>query len=389
MVHLKALLQAAQNGDGVLHRGLFHHYGLEAPLQGGVLFNILAVLVHRGGADAVQFAARQHGLEQIARVHGALGLARAHNSMQFVDEEDDLAFAFLHFIEHGLEPFLELAPVFGPGDKRAHVQGEEFAALEALGHVALDDAEGQAFHDGGFAHARFADEHRIVLGAPRKNADHPADFRVAADDRVHLALARRVHQVARIFAQGLEGVLGIGAGHARAAAQLFHGLDEARAGDVVFLEHLAQGRGRLHFGQRGKKMIHADVFVLHPPGLVLGFAQNLGQTRGDHDLGGVHAAAGNRGPLAQRGFQGHGQSLGLDAHMFQNTGDNALFLLHQGQRQMFGVRLLMAHARRDGLCLADGLPGFFRKLVDIHNSSTQCRGCRALGVYFHPAGPVA
>ena len=165
-MHLKAFLQAAQNGDGVLHRGFFHQHGLEAPLQGGVLLNILAVLVHRGGADAVQFAASQHGLEQVARVHGALGLARAHNGVQFIDEEDDPAFAFLHFIEHGLEPFLELAPVFGPGDKRAHVQGEELAALEALGHVALDDAEGQALHDGCFAHARFADEHRIGLGAP-------------------------------------------------------------------------------------------------------------------------------------------------------------------------------------------------------------------------------
>ena len=39
------LLQATEDGNGVLHRGLVHHDGLEAPLQGGVLFNVLPVLV--------------------------------------------------------------------------------------------------------------------------------------------------------------------------------------------------------------------------------------------------------------------------------------------------------------------------------------------------------
>ena len=56
------LLQAPEDGDGVLHRGLVHHNGLEAALQGGVLFNVLPVLVEGGGANAVQLPASQHGL---------------------------------------------------------------------------------------------------------------------------------------------------------------------------------------------------------------------------------------------------------------------------------------------------------------------------------------
>ena len=64
--HLVPLFQPAQDGDGVLHRGFVHHHRLEPPLQGGVLLDVLAVLVQGGGADAVQLAPGQHGLEQVA-----------------------------------------------------------------------------------------------------------------------------------------------------------------------------------------------------------------------------------------------------------------------------------------------------------------------------------
>ena len=55
------LLQAPEDGDGVLHTGLVHHNGLEAALQGGVLLDILPVLVESGGPDAVQLPPGQQG----------------------------------------------------------------------------------------------------------------------------------------------------------------------------------------------------------------------------------------------------------------------------------------------------------------------------------------
>ena len=67
VVHLVALAQAAQDRDGVLDARLVDHHRLEAPLERRVLLDVLAVLVEGGGADAVQLAARQHRLEQIAR----------------------------------------------------------------------------------------------------------------------------------------------------------------------------------------------------------------------------------------------------------------------------------------------------------------------------------
>ena len=168
--------------------GSLHQHLLEAALQRGVLLDVLAVLVQGGGADAAQLAAGQHRLEQVAGVHGALGRAGADDGVDLVDEQDDAALGALHLLQHGLQPLLELAAVLGAGDQRAHVQGHEPPVLQALRHVAAHDARGQALDDGRLAHARLADQHRIVLGAAREDLHDPADLVVAADHRVQLAL---------------------------------------------------------------------------------------------------------------------------------------------------------------------------------------------------------
>ena len=76
-------------------RGLADEHRLEAPGQGGVLLDVLAVLVERGGADAVQRAAGQLRLEQVGGVHRAVRLAGADQRVHLVDEQDDLAGADL------------------------------------------------------------------------------------------------------------------------------------------------------------------------------------------------------------------------------------------------------------------------------------------------------
>ena len=97
----------------------------------------------------------------------------------------------LDLVEHGLEPLLELAAVLRAGDHRAEVERDEPLAAQRLGHVAGDDALGEPLDDGGLADAGLADQHRVVLGAPREHLHDAADLGVAADDRVELALAGR------------------------------------------------------------------------------------------------------------------------------------------------------------------------------------------------------
>ena len=82
-----------------------------------------------------------------------------------VDEEDDLAVRLGDFLDDGLEPVLELAAVLRAGDQRAHVERDELLVCRDRGHVAVDDANREAFDDRGLADAGLADQHGVVLRA--------------------------------------------------------------------------------------------------------------------------------------------------------------------------------------------------------------------------------
>ncbi len=168
---------------------------LEAPLECGVLLEVLAVLVERRRTDGLQLAAGQHRLQDRRRVDGTLGRTGTDQRVQLVDEQDDVA-AGADLLEHLLQPLFEVTAVAAAGDERAEVEGVKLLVLQRLGHLALDDGLGQALDDGGLAHAGLADQHRVVLGAPRQHLHDPLDFLLAPDDRVELRLARRLRQVA-------------------------------------------------------------------------------------------------------------------------------------------------------------------------------------------------
>jgi hypothetical protein len=240
VVHLVALLQAAQDRDRVLDRRFAHVHLLETTLERRVLLDVLAVLVERGGADHAQLAAGEHRLDHVAGVHRALGAAGADDGVQLVDEGDDLAGRVGDLLEHRLEPLLELAAVLGAGEHRADVERDEALVLQALGHVAVGDAPGEALDDGGLADTGLADEHRVVLGAAAEHLDDTTDLVVAADDRVDLALAGTGGEVLAVLLERGELLLGVLAGDTVAAAHLLQRLEQLLAADAEAGVHREQ-----------------------------------------------------------------------------------------------------------------------------------------------------
>ena len=237
VVDLVLLLDAAEDADGVLHARLVHQHRLEAALEGGVLLD-LAVLVQRRRPDQAQLAAGQRRLEHVAGVHRALGLTGADDGVQLVDEQNHAPLAGGRLGDDRLQALLELAAVLGAGQQRAHLQGDDALFLEAFGHVALDDPLSQALNDGGLAHARLADQHRVVLGAPQQDLNGAADFLVAADDRIQLALFGQLGQVHAVLRQRFEGPLAVFAFHVSSSPYLVNGLLQLvrrrQAGEVLF-----------------------------------------------------------------------------------------------------------------------------------------------------------
>ena len=195
VVILVALAQPLEDLDRLVERRRLHDHRLEAPLQRAVLLDVLPVLVQRRRADALQLAARQGRLEHVGRVDRALGRARPHQRVQLVDEQHDVA-VLGDLVHHRLEPLLELPAVLGARDHRRHVQRQHPMVAQRVGAVAGRDQLGEALDDRRLAHPRLADQHRVVLLAPRQHLHHPLDLLLAADGRVQLVLPRQLRQVA-------------------------------------------------------------------------------------------------------------------------------------------------------------------------------------------------
>ena len=290
VVDLVALLEAAQDGDRVLDGRLADEHGLEAALERGVLLDVLAVLVERGGADGAQLAAGEHRLEQVGGVDGALGGAGADDRVQLVDEEDDRAARVLDLVEDGLQALLELAAVLRAGQQGADVQRDDAPVAQRLGHVAGLDALGEALDDRRLADAGLADEHRVVLGAAAEDLDDAADLVVAPDDRVELALLGLLGQVAPELLQRLVLVLGRLVGHAVGPADLADRLVEAVLADAGGAQRVARARGV--GGEREQQVLGGDVLVLELAHLLLALAQDADELA--RRAGGL-AAGGQRG----------------------------------------------------------------------------------------------
>ena len=364
--HLVALLQPSQNGNGIRHRGLIHQHGLEAAFQSRILFNILPVFVQGGGADAVELPSGQQRLQQVAGIHGALGLARSHDGVKLVDEQNDFALALFYLAQHGFQPLLKLAPELGAGDQGAHIQGKQLPVLQVVGHVPPDDPQGQALGDGGFAHAGFTDEHRIVFGFPRKDPDHVPDLRVAADYRIQLVVFRQLHQILAVFGQGIIGFLrGVAGDPGIAPDRSQHG-QELVLCHAELLENTAHACVRL-FQNRHHNVLHGNIFVLHPAGFPLSGGQILIHVAGHIDLPAFPAGTGNPGQALYPLLHGVKQGVRVGSHLFHQLGNQAVLLLQQGANQVLLLDLHAVVLQRYILGLLDGLKRFLSKFLCVHS----------------------
>ncbi len=91
VVDLVAILDPAQNRDGILDRRLIHHHHLETSLERLVFLEMLAVLIKRCCTDRAQLSSREGGFKNVCGIHRSLGRAGANQGMDLVDEEDDFA----------------------------------------------------------------------------------------------------------------------------------------------------------------------------------------------------------------------------------------------------------------------------------------------------------
>ena len=326
---LVLLLEATQDRDGVLDGRLGDHHSLETTRERRVLLDVLAVLVKRGRADRMQVATSERRLEDVASVHGALGGTRAHDGVELIDEQDDLTLGLLYLLEHGLQAVLELAAVLGAGDQRAHVELDEVAVAQRARHVAGHDTLGDALDDGRLADARLANEHGVVLGAAGQDLDGAANLVSTADDRVELAGAGKVADVATVLLQRLKLGLVLGRRHAVIATQLFVDLLDALLGDACVAQNAA--RLALVLGKRHQQMLGHHKAVAHLGGLLLGLFDDADELVGQAHL---LALARNLGRVVDGILRGARELSRVGTDALDDHGDIALAGTKQGGQQV-------------------------------------------------------
>ena len=333
VVRLVLGLESLQDLVGLAHRGLDDIDLLEAARQRAILFEDTAVLLERGRADAAQLARRQRRLDQVGGIHrAAAGRAGADDGVDLVHEQDG-ARDLLDRRQHALQALFEVAAILGARHQRTQVQRIDDGIQQHVGHLALDDALGQALGQRGLAHAGLAHVERIVLAPAAQHLDGTLDLVAAADQRVDPALARQLVEVA--------GELGQGVALALAFRTLGLALALGMPGGLVFLALLGDAVGQVVDDvQPGHVLLVEEIH-----GVRILLAEDRHQHVGAGDLllaRGLHVVDGT----LQHALEPQ-RRLGIAAIVFGQARDRGLDGLLQVRAQAVGIG---TGRLQDGLC---------------------------------------
>src|SRR5579864_3171614 len=347
VMRLVPVAQPAQDLHGVVHRRLLDAHLLEAALERCVALEVLAVLVERRRADRLQLAAGESRLEDRRRVDRALSRAGADEIVQLVDEENDVA--PLHDLLHDLlQALLELAGILRARDERSEVERVDLLVLQQLRHLVGGDARSEPLDDGGLADAGLADQHGVVLRAARQDLHEPLDLRLAADDRVELALGRLLRQVAAELVEELRALRLLARGTRAAAALATAGAGE-HADDLVAdllgvgveVEQDARGDAFVLAHEPEQDVLGADVVVSEGERLAQRELEDLLRARRERDLPGRHLVA-----LADNASDLRAHLLDGDVERLEHARGKSFFLAQQPEQDVLGADVVVLERAR-------------------------------------------
>ena len=353
---------------GLLERRLLDHDRLEAALERGVALDVLAVLVERGRADALQLAARERRLEDVRGVDRALGRAGADERVQLVDEQHaslvlrSSSMIFLsrssnsprYLVPATSEPMSSVStrlPSSVSGTSPATMRWARPSAMAVL------PTPGSPISAGLFLvrRDRIWMTRSISFSRPMTGSSLPArtaSVRLMPSwSTVGVLLARLVSVVGPALRRLGED-----------ADDLVAHLVEV---DAEALEH-AGGDALALADQAEQQVLGADVVVAQPARLVDGELDDLLGARGQADLADDRAIAAADDELDGRADLGQ-----LDAHVLEDARGDALALADEAEQQVLRADVVVVEPLRFVLGKRQDLARAFRELVEaIHMTGT-------------------
>ena len=149
----------------------------------------------------MQFTTRQCGLQHIAGIHGTFGFTGTHHGVHFIDKNDGLSFVLCELFEYGLQAFFKFTAILGTCQQGGHIKRQYAFVFQTLRHFTIDDTLRQTFHDRGLANAGLANQHGIILAPTLQYLNRTANFVIATNDGIQLALSGALGQIKRVLLQ--------------------------------------------------------------------------------------------------------------------------------------------------------------------------------------------
>ena len=247
--------------------------------------------------------------------------------MQLVNEQHNLAVRLFNLFEHSFQTVFKLTTKFRARQHRAQIQRDHALVAQALRHVTGNNAPRQPLDDRRLAHARLANQHRVILRPTAQHLDHAPNLLVAPDHRIQLAAPRQLRQILGVFFKRLKLALGILVGDALGAPHRRQRLQNRLMGRADGRQRSA-GRITLQVGRAQQQVFRGNVLVLEVRRLAESLLQRPVQRVAQPRL-----ACRSRNPrqflldLVQIAFQPSGRHTNL----LQHRGNHALAIFHQRQ----------------------------------------------------------
>ena len=195
VVGFVATLEPHQDASGVIDSWLDNIDLLEATGQRTVFLEDLGVLLISGGSHTAEQTIGEQRLDQVGRIQLTTGCRTGTNDgMDLVDKEDG-PFLTLNLLEQYLEALLEIPTVFGARQQRPHIQRIDGTARNHLGHIAFNDTVSQPFGNGGFTHARFTHQQRVVLATAAEHLNGTVELLITTNQRIDAPFQHQLVQV--------------------------------------------------------------------------------------------------------------------------------------------------------------------------------------------------
>ena len=184
---LVLVLYPFENGKGVLDARFFYIYLGKTATERLVLVEEVSKLLIGRRTDTLDLPACKGRFEQIAGIHApAACCTRTHHRMNFIYKKNCI-FLLLELLENAFKPFFKITAVLRSGDQRTHIECKDLRIFKNVGYIPFADLQCQPFGNGGFAHARFTYQQRVVLFTSAECLHDTVDLINTSDDRVDLA----------------------------------------------------------------------------------------------------------------------------------------------------------------------------------------------------------